>query len=74
MYEWARVLGKFPTARLDEFGCRLLTKRVVVFISEEVYDEFSAYCIREGYVRPKLVELILEEFLDRFGSSDTPSE
>ena len=55
MYEKAKKKYKLPT------------KRVVVFISDVVYDEFSTYCEDHGYVRPRLVELILEEFLEKHG-------
>ena len=48
-------------------GRRKSTKRVVVCISETVYDEFSTFCEDHDYVRPRLIELILEEFLDRYG-------
>ena len=67
MYDKAKRLTKFPTARMDVNGDRLRTKRMVVWIGEEVYDEFGEYCEDNNYSRPRLVELILEEFLDRFG-------
>ena len=55
MYEKAKKKYKLPT------------KRVVVFISDVVYDEFSTYCEEHDYIRPRLIELILEEFLERHG-------
>ena len=47
-------------------GRRPSTKRVVVFIADDVYDEFSRYCDDNDYYRPRLVELILEEFLNKY--------
>ena len=41
--------------------------RCSVTISETVYNEFATYCEENDYIRQKLVELILEEFLDRYG-------
>jgi hypothetical protein len=46
---------------------KLSTKRVVVFISDVVHDEFTTYCEEHDYIRPRLIELILEEFLDKHG-------
>jgi hypothetical protein len=48
-------------------GFKLPTKRVVVFISDVVHDEFTTYCEEHDYIRPRLIELILEEFLERYG-------
>jgi len=55
MYEKAKKKYKLPT------------KRVVVFISDVVHDEFTTYCEEHDYIRPRLIELILEEFLDKYG-------
>jgi hypothetical protein len=55
MYEKAKKKYKLPT------------KRVVVFISDVVHDEFTTYCEEHDYIRPRLIELILEEFLDKHG-------
>ena len=41
--------------------------RCSVTISEAVVDEFTTYCEEHDYVRQKLIELILEEFLDKYG-------
>lgn len=41
--------------------------RCSVTISETVYNEFATYCEENDYIRQKLVELILEEFLERHG-------
>ena len=57
MYEKAKKKYKLPT------------KRVVVFISDVVHDEFTTYCEENDYMRPRLIELILEEFLDKYGFS-----
>lgn len=40
--------------------------RFSISIDEKVIEELTTYCEENDYVRPKLVELILEEFLDRF--------
>jgi hypothetical protein len=32
-----------------------------------VVDEFTTYCEENDYIRQKLIELILEEFLERHG-------
>lgn len=55
-------------------GKRIATKRVVVFIDENVYDEFEKYCDDNDYIRPRLIELILEEFLDKWGKPMDSSE
>ena len=41
--------------------------RCSVTISDVVLDEFNTYCEENDYVRQKLIELILVEFLDKYG-------
>ena len=41
--------------------------RCSVTISDVVLEEFTTYCEENDYVRQKLLELILEEFLDKWG-------
>jgi hypothetical protein len=41
--------------------------RCSVTISAAVVDEFTTYCEENDYIRQKLIELILEEFLERHG-------
>lgn len=50
--------------------------RCSVTISESVVDDFTAYCEENDYVRQKLIELILEEFLEKYGlkTSDSVSD
>jgi metal-responsive CopG/Arc/MetJ family transcriptional regulator len=43
-----------------------VNSRFTVTIDEKVIEEFTAYCDANDYVRPKLFELILQEFLDRY--------
>jgi hypothetical protein len=37
-----------------------------------VLDEFTTYCEDNDYVRQKLIELILVEFLDKYGLPKNP--
>ena len=41
--------------------------RCSVTISETVVDEFITFCEENDYIKQKLIELILEEFLERHG-------
>ena len=60
-------MDKYRHAKKVSAACnRLLT----VSIDEKVIAELSTYCEENEYVRTKLVELILEEFLDRFEYKD----
>lgn len=43
-----------------------VNSRFTVTIDEKVIEEFSSYCEANDYVRPRLFELIIEEFLDRY--------
>ncbi len=41
--------------------------RLSATISEVVVDEFNTYCEENDYIKQKLIELILEEFLEKYG-------
>ena len=47
--------------------------RCSVTISEAVVDEFTTFCEEHDYIRQKLIELILEEFLEKYGLPKKPS-
>jgi len=51
----------------------LKRSRCSVTISAAVVDEFTTYCEENDYIRQKLIELILEEFLDKYGLPKKPS-
>lgn len=45
----------------------LKRSRCSVTISAAVVDEFTTFCEENDYIRQKLIELILEEFMERHG-------
>jgi metal-responsive CopG/Arc/MetJ family transcriptional regulator len=48
--------------------------RFSITIDEKVIEELTTYCDENSYVRPKLIEIILEEFLDRYEHKDEKKE
>ena len=39
-------------------------------LDSDVYEEFSKICEQQGLVRGKKIELLLKEFIERFGGKD----
>jgi|DEB19_MinimDraft_2_1074335.scaffolds.fasta_scaffold46145_3 hypothetical protein len=60
-------MDKYRHAKKVSASCNRL---ITVSIDENVVAELTTYCEENDYVRTKLVELILEEFLDRFEHKD----
>ena len=38
-----------------------------VKMDEELYERFKKFCIDNGYVRDRLMNIILDEFLEKYG-------
>ena len=52
----------------DDVNSRTTIGKVYEILKDhDSHDEFTTYCEEHDYIRPRLIELILEEFLERYG-------
>ena len=42
-----------------------MNKKVTIYIDGNKYDEFSKYCKNNGYIKSKLIEKLIKDFLKK---------